>query len=97
MNFDDKCLVMPKLHSDIYSDVFKIDDSVNHPKHYTQGGVECIDAIKAAMDADEFSGYLQGNILKYIWRFRKKNGVEDLQKARWYLDKLIEERTANNE
>ena len=61
---------------------------VDHPPHYNQAGVECIEAIMAATD-DGFEHYLQGNIMKYIWRYRYKNGVEDLKKARWYLDKLI--------
>lgn len=67
------------------------EDKVNHPKHYTQGGIECWDAIKAQLTHDEWLGYLRGNIAKYLWRFRDKNGMEDLQKAKVYLDKLIEE------
>jgi hypothetical protein len=53
-------------------------DMVNSPPHYNQAGIECI-------------YYLQGNIIKYLWRYRYKNGVEDLKKAQWYLGKLIEE------
>jgi|TARA_R110000782_G_C14520840_1_gene381093 hypothetical protein len=64
-------------------------DNVNKPPHYNQAGVECIDAIQAATD-DGFEYYLQGNIIKYLWRYRYKNGVEDLKKAQWYLTKLIE-------
>ena len=64
-------------------------DLVNSPPHYNQQKVECIDAIQSATN-DGFEFYLQGNILKYIWRYRYKNGVEDLQKAQWYLNKLIE-------
>lgn len=64
-------------------------DAVNHPAHYTQGGVECIDAIEAAT-GDGFAGYLAGNVIKYVYRYRFKGGVEDLRKARWYLDRLIE-------
>lgn len=67
----------------------KQEDVVNNPKHYNQSGVECIDAIKAAT-GDGYEYYLQGNILKYLWRYRYKNGVEDLKKAQWYLNKLIE-------
>lgn len=63
-------------------------DNVNHPAHYTQGGVECIDAIKAAV-GDGFAGYCAGNVIKYVWRYRVKGGVEDLKKARWYLERLI--------
>lgn len=64
-------------------------DMVNSPPHYNQKGVECIDAIQAATD-DGFEYYLQGNIMKYVWRYRYKNGKQDLQKAAWYLKKLIE-------
>ena len=66
-------------------------DNVNHPSHYTQGGIECIDAIECAMtNLDGFEGYCTGNILKYIWRWKYKNGTEDLEKARWYLNRLID-------
>jgi len=66
-------------------------DSVNHPSHYTNGNVECIDAIRSSMNFYLFCGYLQGNIMKYVWRYRlKEHPVEDLKKARWYIDKLIE-------
>jgi hypothetical protein len=64
-------------------------DPVN-PSHYKQGGIECIEAIKAAT-GDGFIGYVWGNVLKYLWRWPKKGGVDDLKKARWYLDRLIEE------
>lgn len=63
-------------------------DPVNHPEHYTNGNIECIDAIKAAL-GDNYKYYVQGNVLKYIWRFNHKNGLEDLKKARFYLDDLI--------
>lgn len=66
-------------------------DNVNHPDHYTQGNIECIDAIKAIMTPEEFKGFLRGNVMKYIWRTEKKNGTEDLEKAKWYLDLLIKE------
>ena len=67
-------------------------DVVNSPPHYNQAGIECIDAIRAAT-GDGFQYYLQGNIMKYLWRYRYKNGLEDLKKARWYLDSLIEDLT----
>lgn len=67
-------------------------DAVNHPSHYTNGQIECIEAIKASMGADEFCGYLKGNILKYMWRYElKSNPVQDLEKAQWYLNRLIQE------
>jgi hypothetical protein len=64
-------------------------DMVNSPPHYNQQGIECIEAIEAAC-GDGFEYYLQGNIMKYLWRYRYKNGSEDLKKAHWYLEKLIE-------
>jgi|TARA_A100001391_G_scaffold58299_1_gene35860 hypothetical protein len=67
-------------------------DMVNSPPHYNQAGIECIDAIRAAT-GDGYEYYLQGNIIKYLWRYRYKNGVQDLEKAQWYLQKLIEETT----
>ena len=69
-------------------------DSVNQPPHY-QGDIECIDAIQASMTNEEFIGYLRGNIIKYNWRYRNKNGVEDLRKAEWYLKKLIQKTEQN--
>ena len=66
------------------------EDMVNSPPHYNKAGVECIEAIRAAT-GDGYEYYLQGNIMKYLWRYRYKNGTEDLKKAQWYLDKLLEE------
>ena len=67
------------------------EDMVNHPPHYNRAGIETIDAIEAMTDKG-FEYYLQGNIMKYLWRYRYKNGVEDLRKAEWYLNKLIKNR-----
>ena len=64
-------------------------DMVNRPEHYRQGSVECIEAIESSMSREEFQGYLKGNIEKYVWRYRYKNGAQDLAKARWYIDRLI--------
>ena len=66
------------------------EDMVNNPPHYNKSGIETIDAIKAMTD-DGYEYYLQGNIMKYLWRYRYKNGVEDLKKAQWYLNEFIEE------
>ena len=66
-------------------------DLVNHPPHYTQGGIECIDAIRASMSKEQFLGYCKGNSLKHQWRYEAKGGVEDLKKAKWYLDRMIQE------
>ena len=67
------------------------EDVVNHPAHYTKGGIECIDAIQAALTPEEFRGYCKGNAIKYSWRERHKGGNEDLKKASWYLTKISEE------
>lgn len=67
----------------------KTNDPVNHPSHYTKGEIECIDAIKAAT-GDGYKFYLQGAIIKYMWRFdHKGNAAEDLAKANWYLNELM--------
>jgi len=66
-------------------------DIVNHPAHYTQGKVECIDAIEAAtVHKNGLDAVCTANIIKYIWRCENKNGIEDLKKARWYLEKMIQ-------
>jgi len=64
-------------------------DPVNQPPHYRQGRIECIDAIEAALTPEEFRGYCKGNILKYVWREKHKGGTESLNKAHWYLARLI--------
>jgi hypothetical protein len=67
-----------------------MEDNVNNPSHYNQKNIEAIRAIEASMDAEEFQGYLKGNTLKYIWRYRyKTHPVEDLEKAQYYLNLLI--------
>lgn len=66
------------------------EDVVNHPYHYTDGIIECIEAIEAALTDEEFRGYCKGNCIKYIWRERHKGGTESLKKAQWYLNRLIE-------
>ena len=65
-------------------------DLINHPPHYTAGdGIECIDAIQAALTPEEFRGYCKGNVLKYVWREQHKGGSESLSKAQWYLARLL--------
>jgi hypothetical protein len=69
-------------------------NNVHSPAHYNQGHTECIDAIEAMLSQEEYIGYLRGNSMKYRWRFRYKNGFEDLNKAEWYekrLTKFMEE------
>ena len=74
----------------VVGDFMTIDELiVNSPPHYKQGDVECIEAIKAAT-GEGYQGYLQGNIMKYIWRYRAKGqAINDLKKAEWYLKELI--------
>jgi len=64
-------------------------DNVDRPIHYAAGSIECIDAIEAQLSAEEFRGYLKGNIIKYLWREKHKGGKESLKKAQWYLNKLL--------
>jgi hypothetical protein len=63
-------------------------DNVNSPSHYGQGEIEAIDYIKDTLTEEEWIGYLRGNISKYLHRWRYKNGLEDLKKAQWYLNRL---------
>lgn len=65
-------------------------DPVNHPSHYNQFGIECLDAIEASMSPEEFKGYLKANTIKYLWRYKYKNKpLEDLKKGQFYLNLLI--------
>lgn len=66
-------------------------DPVNRTAHYTSGGIECIDAMQAAFGAEAVKDFCLCNAFKYLWRHREKGGSEDLKKARWYLNRLIEE------
>jgi hypothetical protein len=80
------------LNAEVVSDeiVDVINDVVNSPPHYKTGGIEAIEGIEASMGPEAFAGYLKGNIMKYMWRYeRKGKPIEDLKKARWYLDRLI--------
>jgi len=66
-------------------------DNIN-PSHYTQGDIECIDAIKAAVtNKRPEEAVLVGNIIKYLWRYEEKGGLESIRKAKWYLENLEKE------
>lgn len=66
-------------------------DAVNHPPHYNQGGIECIDAIEAALGPAGFVAFLRGQVIKYQWRCGHKDAaVQDAEKAAWYGQRLIE-------
>lgn len=91
-----------KKHSAIDKEDWKIYDTklgsdlVNSPEHYNYGKIECIEAIEESMIPEAFKGYLKGNTMKYLWRYeRKGKPLEDLKKARWYLDRLIQKEENN--
>ena len=66
-------------------------DNINHPSHYASGKFECIDAIEdVTSNLIGIQAVCTANVMKYIWRWSIKNGVEDLKKAQWYLNKLID-------
>ena len=67
-------------------------DNVNSPSHYTQAGIECIDAITAAVSGKTgIEAVCVANVIKYLWRYELKNGLEDVKKAQWYLNRLVSE------
>lgn len=67
-------------------------DMVSHPKHYNQGGIECIDALKAATVGKRgIEAVCVANVIKYLWRYEEKNGIEDIRKAKWYIERLLKE------
>ena len=80
-----------------YDHVYKnmdenVPDMVNHPQHYTQGGLECIDALKAATGGKRgIEAVCVANVIKYLWRYEKKNGIEDVRKAKFYIERLLKE------
>jgi len=74
------------------------EDVVAKPYHYNTGNIECIEAIEESMSEFAFKGYLKGNCMKYLWRYDYKGKpVEDLQKAQWYLARLLKEVEFDNE
>ena len=88
--------ILNSYKSKVVKIVKAVKDNVNHPSHYTQGAIECIDAIKEATKGlFGIEAVCTGNIIKYVWRWKFKNGVEDLHKADWYLQRLIKEATSN--
>ena len=76
-----------------YDHVYKNSpDMVNHPKHYNQGGIECIDALKAATVGKRgIEAVCVANIIKYCWRYEENNGIEDVRKAKFYIERLLKE------
>ena len=80
-----------------YDHVYKnmdenVPDMVNHPQHYTRGGIECIDALKAATVGKRgIEAVCVANVIKYLWRYEEKNGIEDVRKAKFYIERLLKE------
>lgn len=66
-----------------------MNDNINRPSHYNTGDIEVIDYIKDKLTPEQYEGFLVGNVLKYISRYRHKGGVEDLKKAQWYLRRAV--------
>jgi hypothetical protein len=92
----EKAGVVPEefLHS---SHELKAPDNIN-PNHYTFGGIECIDAIAAATSyLNGEDAFCTGNAIKYLWRWKQKNGIEDLRKAQWYINRLIQKESGIDE
>lgn len=87
--FGDECHEQDEHHTICEMFEQEQEDTPESPVHYKQGGIECIDAIRAAL-GDDFTGFCVGNVMKYVWRFRHKNGKEDLKKAAVYLQWAIE-------
>ena len=68
----------------------RTNDNVNHPKHYETGKFECIDVMVETQGVDAVKNFCLCNAFKYIYRTRRKNGIEDVKKAIWYLEKYVE-------
>lgn len=78
--------------ADVLHDADTEHDSVNHPSHYTAGGIECIEALKAATTRlTGIEAVCTANAIKYLWRWKDKNGAEDIRKAIWYCERLLKE------
>lgn len=71
-------------------EVDRIKTTVNSPSHYTEGEIECIEAVEAQLTPEEYRGYLKGTLAVYMWREKHKNGFEDVLKAQWYMNRLVD-------
>lgn len=74
-----------------------MEEKVNHPSHYNSSKMETIDVLLNTLTFEEYKGFLKGNIIKYLCRYEHKNGIEDLEKAKWYIQRLIEDQKKKNE
>lgn len=84
------CLNNVDFKEEVFKVKFKMKDNVNQPLHYTQGGIECIDAMESAYGTEAVIMFCMCNAFKYQWRFNKKNGKEDILKCQWYQNKMVE-------
>lgn len=95
MSYDEFMAAYPSTEIKPVGEVKKaeaINDPVNHPSYYCKGDIECIDAIKAAISGMQgIEAFCKGTAMKYIWRYPDKNGVQDLDKAVWYIKRLKKE------
>jgi hypothetical protein len=74
-----------------YMDCAVCNENVSHPSHYNKGDIECIDAIASAItNLEGEEAFYTGNVIKYMWRWKEKNGIEDLEKAKFYIDLLVD-------
>lgn len=80
---------IPSVWLEHHPDGFHSEDPmVDHPSHYSGGTLDCIEWIESRLSREEYQGYLIGNVLKYLWRYPEKGGIQDVEKAMWYLDEL---------
>ena len=81
-----------RLEQDLNECIGQEVDVINHPSHYTKGNIECIDAIESAtVGKTGIEAVAVANVIKYLWRYEEKGGLESVRKAQWYLNKLISE------
>lgn len=93
----DKMKIMEIMEQDQKADDIQVGDAVHSPNHYTVGGIETIDYIRAKLTVEELRGYYRGNLLKYLSRARHKDGLQDYKKAQVYLQWLIELEESNEQ
>lgn len=86
----DEEVILRENYDILFGTIASEHDPVNHPSHYTQGGIECIDAMVSAFGKEAVAHFCICNAFKYIFRYRLKNGKEDIEKAQWYLNKFKE-------
>lgn len=91
---DGKVVIDPNYENDSES---IHEDSVNHPSHYETGKFECFDVMREVLGDDEVKAFCIANAFKYIYRHKRKNGIEDIKKAKWYIDKYLELEESNND